>query len=67
MSYKEEWEDCCGHCAYHRMNKDIGWVCSKDGADAYGCETDYSECCECFEPRRQTRKTNRMASGYSRR
>lgn len=64
MSYKEDWEDCCGHCASHRMNKDIGWVCCNKDSDHYGCETDYEECCEDFEERSAARTKNRMVGGY---
>lgn len=52
MSRKEEWEDCCGTCRFHRK-QDGEWFCNNTGSDVYGCETDYDDGpCDMYENRR---------------
>lgn len=56
MSWKEEYEDCCGTCGFHRK-QDGEWVCNNKDSDAYGCETGYGDGpCECYKNRRSGRE-----------
>ena len=56
MAWKEEWEDCCGQCAYHRCLDDE-WVCDCEDSEYYGVDTGYGDgpCME-FEKRSRGRR-----------
>ena len=43
MSWKEEWEDCCGTCKHHHTDDEGTWVCTEQESDCYGCETRYDD------------------------
>lgn len=64
MSYKEEWEDCCGHCTFHK-NHTGERVCYNERSEYYGIDTEYSDLCDSFEARSEAAyNRNRMADGY---
>lgn len=50
--WREEWEDCCGHCRFHTKDGP-DWVCENEESEYYGCETEYGDCCDAYENRRR--------------
>ena len=53
--FKDEQErkkQCCGTCEYHRLDNDIGWVCTNRGSIYWAEETDYTNYCTEWEERK---------------
>lgn len=46
--WKEEWEDCCGTCVFHKKDHS-DWVCENEKSECYGCETEYGDYCDDYE------------------
>lgn len=50
---------CCGTCIHHKPLNDKAsrdWYCDNENADAYGCETEYSDECEDYEERQKVKQ-----------
>lgn len=58
MSWKEEWEDCCGRCRHHKHRDDVGeWICGNEDSEYYGIDTGYGDGpCPEFENRGSGRR-----------
>ena len=66
MSWKEEWEDCCGNCEFHRK-EDGEWACSCVDSDCYGCITEYGDGpCDAYQNRRAPVQSRDMRRHYER-
>lgn len=50
----DEREECCGTCKYHKPDGTWpdDWVCVNPDSEHCADWTEYSDTCECYEPRK---------------